>query len=396
MNNRWAILALLFVVRLSFAYQFQSVGAVSPLLIDVWSIDYAQLGTLVSLYMLPGVVIALPGGIFGGLFGDRQMVVTGLGLMALGGVVTGFADSYGVAVAGRVIAGIGGVLLNVLMTKMVIDWFSGREVVAALAAYITSWPAGITIALYTLTPFAEAVSLPAAFFLTAALNLVGMIAVWRFYRLPPGAVKASTSAAPIRLERLLPREIWLTVLVTMVWMSYSTLYLLLMSFTPSLLVERGLSSVEAASLTGLAAGLFAASTFVSGFFADWANRPVLIVSVTLSLMVALFTALPYVGAAVWIFVAIGIIGGMPQGILKSLPVETMRPQVRATGMGLHFTIHYAGYAAAPPIVGLIADVTGRVETSMLCAAALGAVALLLYYWSRFEVRRLPLPAAAAA
>ena len=394
MNNRWAILVLLFVVRLSFAYQFQSVGAVSPLLIEAWSIDYARLGTLVSLYMLPGVIIALPGGMVSRRFGDRAMVITGLALMAVGGVVTGLAESYAVAIAGRLIAGIGGVLLNVLMTKMVMDWFAGREIVAALAAYITSWPAGIALALYTLAPFAELASLPAVFFLTAALNLLGLVALWALYQQPPGAAKGI--ATPAATARLLPREIWLITLVTIVWMSYSTLYLILMSFAPSLLVARGLTAVAAGDLTGIAATLFAVSTFFSGFFADWLKRPLLIVLVSLVLMIAAFAALPLFATATWIFIAIGIVGGMPQGILKALPVDVMRPEARGTGMGLHFTIHYAGYAAAPPLVGFIADVTGRVEASMMSGAVLGAVALGFYLWSRVEIRRLPLPATASA
>ena len=394
MNNRWAILVLLFVVRLSFAYQFQSVGAVSPLLVEAWSIDYASLGILVSLYMLPGVVLALPGGMIGGRIGDRQMVIAGLGLMAIGGVVTGMAETYTTAVVGRLIAGVGGVLLNVLMTKMVMDWFAGREIVTALAFYITSWPAGIAIALYTLAPFAEAVSLPAVFFLTAALNLVGLAALWALYRQPPGA--SDGMGARAATSRLLPREIWLVVLVTMVWMSYSTLYLVLMSFAPSFLVERGLTVVDAAALTGVAAALYAISTPVFGFVSDRVKRPVPIVVVSLLLMIAGFAAIPIFPTAGWLFVAIGIVGGIPQGILKSLPVEVLRPEARATGMGLHFTIHYFGYAAAPPLVGFIADVTGRVEASILSASVLGMIALVCYLWSRVEVRRLPLPATAEA
>ena len=394
MNNRWAILVLLFAVRLSFAYQFQSVGAVSPLLVEAWSIDYASLGTLVSLYMFPGVVLALPGGMIGGRIGDRQMVIAGLGLMAVGGVVTGMAESYAVAVVGRLIAGVGGVLLNVLMTKMVMDWFAGREIVTALAFYITSWPAGIAIALYTLAPFAEAVSLPAVFFLTAAFNLVGLAALWTLYRQPPGALDG-VGARPTT-SRLLPREVWLVVLVTIVWMSYSTLYLVLMSFAPSLLVERGLTAVDAAALTGVAAGLYAISTPIFGFVSERVNRPVPIVVASLLLMIAGFMSMPFFPTAAWLFVAIGIIGGVPQGILKALPVDVLRPEARATGMGLHFTIHYFGYAAAPPFVGFIADVTGRVEASIFCASALGAIALVCYLWSRVEVRRLPLPAAVGA
>ena len=388
MDNRWAILALLFAVRLTFAYQFQSVAAVSPLLIDAWAIDYAELGLLVSLYMLPGAVVALPGGMLGGRFGDRAAVVAGLALMAAGGAVTGLADTYAAAVVGRVVAGIGGVLLNVLMTKMVMDWFAGREIVAALAVFITSWPGGIALALYTLPGFAEAVSLPAVFFLTGALNLAGMAGVWKLYRLPPGGRGGGLRAATVRL---LPREIWLTLLVTLVWMSYSMLYLILMSFAPALLASRGLSPVEAGGLAGAAGLWFAVSTFASGFFADWLRRPAPIVLVSLSLMIAAFAALPFLATAAWLFVAIGVVGGLPQGILKSLPVETMRPEARAAGMGLHFTVHYAGFAGVPPLVGWIADRAGGVEAAMFSGAAFGAVALGLYFVSRAELRRLPLP-----
>lgn len=388
MDNRWAILALLFAVRLTLAYQFQSVAAVSPLLIDAWAIDYAELGLLVSLYMLPGVVIALPGGMIGGRFGDRATVVAGLALMALGGAVTGFADTYAAAVIGRLVAGVGGVLLNVLMTKMVMDWFAGREIVAALAVFITSWPGGIALALYTSAGLAELVSLPAVFFLTSALSLLGLAGVWKLYRLPPGRRGGGRLAAT---ARLLPREIWLTTLVTLVWMSYSMLYLLLMSFAPALLASRGLSSVEAGDLTGVASVCFAVSTFLSGFFADWLKRPALLVLVSLSLIIAAFAALPSFATAAWIFAAIGVIGGMPQGVLKSLPVETLRARARAAGMGLHFTIHYAGFAGIPPLVGWVADLSGGVEAAMYSGAAFGALALGLYFFSRAELRRLPLP-----
>ena len=48
---------------------------------------------------------------------------------------------------GRLISGMGAVLLNVLVTKMTTDWFVGREIGTALALLVSSWPIGIGIAL---------------------------------------------------------------------------------------------------------------------------------------------------------------------------------------------------------------------------------------------------------
>ncbi len=84
-NRRWLILLVLFIARAAIAFQFQSIPALSPLLVDSLRIDYALLGTLVGLYMLPGVIFSLPGGVLGQRFGDKQIAVLGLGLMALEG-----------------------------------------------------------------------------------------------------------------------------------------------------------------------------------------------------------------------------------------------------------------------------------------------------------------------
>ena len=49
---------------------------------DALAIDFASLGALIGLYMLPGVVIALPGGMLGQRFGAKRVVLVGLALMA--------------------------------------------------------------------------------------------------------------------------------------------------------------------------------------------------------------------------------------------------------------------------------------------------------------------------
>ena len=70
-------------------------------------LSYVQIGTLIGLFMLPGVFIALPGGYLGKLFGDKRMAGTGLALMVLGGLILGFSESYALAIGGRLISGIG-------------------------------------------------------------------------------------------------------------------------------------------------------------------------------------------------------------------------------------------------------------------------------------------------
>ena len=52
------ILAVLFAARTVVAFQFQSLPALGPLVVQDLGIDYAVFGTLVGLFMLPGVIFA--------------------------------------------------------------------------------------------------------------------------------------------------------------------------------------------------------------------------------------------------------------------------------------------------------------------------------------------------
>ena len=75
MRNRWGILAVLFIVRLTMAFQFQSVAAVAPLLGAKFGASLADIGLLIGLYFTPGVALALPGGAIGQRFGDKATVL---------------------------------------------------------------------------------------------------------------------------------------------------------------------------------------------------------------------------------------------------------------------------------------------------------------------------------
>ena len=61
----WVMLAVLCVVRTAIGFQFQSVAALGPTLVERYQTDYAGLGTLIGMYMLPGIVFAIPGGLIG-------------------------------------------------------------------------------------------------------------------------------------------------------------------------------------------------------------------------------------------------------------------------------------------------------------------------------------------
>ena len=114
------------------AFQFQSVPAVAPLLQTQFGVGIAEIGFLIGLFFTPGIALALPGGGIGQWLGDRRTLLAALVLMLIGSCAMASGGSWGWQIAGRLVAGAGGVLINVQMTKMVADWFAGKEIATAM------------------------------------------------------------------------------------------------------------------------------------------------------------------------------------------------------------------------------------------------------------------------
>lgn len=192
MDSRWVALAIIFVTRTSMGIQFQSLGSVAPLLVRDLELTYAQLGTLIGLYLLPGVALSLPGGLIGRRVGDRRAVVGSLALMVAGGVLTAWSDGFATAAAGRLLSGGGAVLMNIVLVKVTADWFAEREMATAMAVMLTAWPVGLGLATATLGSVAAATSWRTSLIVAAAPAAFGLVLMAVVFRDAP--VRASPDA----------------------------------------------------------------------------------------------------------------------------------------------------------------------------------------------------------
>ena len=367
LSNRWIILAVLFVVRLTMAFQFQSVAAVAPLLGTQFGVSLADIGILIGLYFMPGVALALPGGAIGQRFGDKRTVLGALMLMLIGNLAMALSDSWTGQIAGRLVGGTGGVLLNVQMTKMVADWFAGKEIATAMAIFVNSWPAGIALSLLTLPSIGTAYGVSVVYFAVAALIGFGLVLLAATYQPPSNSMTAGAASA--RLDR---KAAIAVVAAGLIWGLYNVGFAMIVSFGPSMLVERGWSIAEAGSTISIVLWVSVASVPSGGFLADRTKRPRTIVVATCVVIAILMVCLPRSGAVVLMIVALGLVSGLPAGPIMSLPAGVLRPQTRAIGMGLFFTIFYGCMMLGPVVGGACAKWAGTAAA----AFDFGAVMIL--------------------
>ena len=368
MRNRWGILAVLFVVRLSMSFQFQSVAAVAPLLGHDFGVGLADIGLLIGLYFTPGVALAWPGGAIGRRFGDKTTVLGALLLMLLGSLAMAFSDSWNGQIAGRLVAGAGGVLLNVQMTKMVADWFAGKEIATAMAIFVNSWPAGVAIALLTLPSIGTAYGASAAYLAVTALIGCGIVLLAIGYRAPPNPVTGAAASA--RLDR---SALIAVVVAGLIWGFFNVGFAVIFTFGPSMLVERGWSISAAGSTASIVLWLSVFSVPCGGFLADRTRRPQSILVAGAILVALLMLALPRSGAVVLIVIALGLISGLPAGPIMSLPARVLAPATRAIGMGVFYTVYYAAMMLGPVAGGAYAKWAG----SAAAAFDFGAASILM-------------------
>lgn len=367
MSGRWRILAALTFARTSMGFQFQSVAAVAPFLGADLGLDHAQMGWLIGIYLLPGIAIALPGGVLGARFGDKRMTLIGLALMTGGGLWLAMASTAAEAQAARIASGAGAVVLNVLFTKMVADWFEGRERVLAMSVLINAWPIGIGLALLSLGALAESTGWREAVVAAAAFAGVGFAAVLAFYRAP---APAAPEAAGIGLSTLDLREWRLLAIASLPWMLYNAAYQVVVSFLPAFLLESGTGVARSGVMTAVNTMLFIVSVQAGGVLLRRAARPDLLCHLGLVVWCASLVLLAHAPAP-WLWIVVGgLIGGLAAGAFVNLPAEFLRPQSRGAGMGVFYTIYYVGCAILPTVAGYLADASGSARATLWLAALL--------------------------
>jgi MFS family permease len=353
MTSRWSALAILFTVRMTMGFQFQAVAATGPLVMERYGATLADLGFLIGLYMLPGFAFALPGGGIARRFGDRRVVAAALILMALGGLVMWRMPAWEAQVAGRLMAGAGGVLLNVLMSKMIQDWFTGREMATAMGIFVNSWPVGIALALVVLPPFAASAGLPLAFGMAFAANVAALGLFLALYRDPPDAATGGARGG-------WPTGAALTgvLLAALIWGFYNAGIAMVFSFGPTLLVDRGLDLAQASSITSVALWLAALSVPLGGIIADRLHRPDAVLVLGLLGFAGCFLLALQPGNPLIAFTLLGLTLGIAAGPIMALPSRVLLPGTRALGMGLFFTLYYVVMVSAPAVAGAVAEATG--------------------------------------
>ena len=326
--------------------------------------------------MLLGAFVALPLGLLGRRFGDRLVLGGGLVCMVFGSCVSAWASGPGGIAAGRTVAGIGAVAMIVLQNKVIADWFGGRRFMLAISISVCSYPIGVGAAQLILPPLAQAYGWPAAFLSGGVVLGLALLVFLASYRQAPHA-----APVPRRFSMPSGRECLLLAVGGLIWTAYTAGYTGYTSYVPSALALRG----DGLALIGLVMtiatwGNVPATLFGGGLAARFGGFRIFLIG-TLGLVIGMAgTAL--VGWPVLWAVSVGIVGSVHPGVIMAVGTLSARPENRAVGMGLFYSLYYAGGTFAPALCGRAADLYGGPAGALLAASAISALAIPMYLLHR--------------
>jgi predicted MFS family arabinose efflux permease len=282
------------------------------------------------------------------------------------------------------LSGAGAVLLNVMVTKMVTDWFQGREIVSALGILVTSWPLGIALALVLLPVFANIFTWAEAMYLTAAISAAALLLVAAFYRDPDP--RRADEARRLRFS-LTRQELLLSTLAGLVWTFYNIGFIIVPAFGPALLTAAGSSAETASAVVSTASWVIIPALPFGAWLSERIGRPVATMITCFLLSACAIGAVVSVNASVALFAIVGLTFGPPGGLIMALPVEAARQEHRAIAMGVYYTCYYAGMGVLPAVSGYARDLSGSAAAPLWVAVAmlvLASVFLLLFQVVRFR------------
>ncbi|HEX2942988.1 MAG TPA: MFS transporter [Rhodopila sp.] len=367
----WVILAALAIGRAAFGYQFQTVATLAPDLVPRFGLNYAQLGSLIGSYMLLGVVAALPLGLLGRRFGERWVLGIGLGLMTAGCCYSAWALGAAGIALGRTLAGVGAVAMIVLQNKIIAEWFTGARFMMAISVSVCAFPVGMGLAQIILPGILANHGLEAALLTDAIPAGLALVLFLASHREPP-------HAAPIPRRFSMPglRECCLLLIAGAGWMVYTAGFAGFASYLPLTLAGRGFSPAAIGMAMTLATwGNVPATLLGGGLAARFGGLNVFLagtVSLTVGMAGAALAGFPLFWSAM-----AGFPGAIQPGVLMAVGTLSARPENRAVGMGIFYTLYYLGGTFVPALCGVAADYAGRPEGGLLAAAALSALAIPL-------------------
>jgi MFS family permease len=212
----WLVLWATLLVSVAAVMPQFAAPPLMPVLMANLGIDIGRAGSLMSVFSVAGLLLALPAGLLLARFGPRRTVSAAIVSAAAGCLLAATTSDFAVLLISRVVQGVGVGLVGVAAPTVVASAFTADRRGTPMGVWATWVPLG-AIAMYVAAPpVAEAAGWQAVF---AACALASVLALVVFLAATVQAAGVTASQVPASRadswlgQALASRGIWLLVVV---------------------------------------------------------------------------------------------------------------------------------------------------------------------------------------
>ena len=381
--SRWAVLVQMCLCMLASVVAFQGIPPVLSLILKEFHLSHHQGGMLMSMFALPAIILSLPTGLLVDRYGTKPVATAALLLAAAGSVAVACANSYPALIIGRMITGVGAIMLLVVTPQGVGEAFASGEMGLAMGVFNVSGPMAILVSFVGLPVLATRFGWRSSVWITTAYYTAVLILLLSFYRVPH--TRPPLSGGGGRLGRMWPGRGSLTLwLVGLSWAFFNGSVVALFSFCPDFLVNRGFTLESAGFYTSIVVMTSLVFAPVSGFLTDRVRRKEMLIVLggVCTALCQLFIP-PYTAALVVLMVLIGAASVTIATPIYALATEAEGREKLGFAFGVLSMLNSLGVFVVPQLVGYSRDVTGSYGQGFMVMAlfaslvAVAAVTALL-------------------
>jgi len=373
--SRWRTLFLVHFCIVAFGVTLQMIPPILPRLISDTGLTHAQAGTLMGLFTLPGIFLALPGGRISDAIGPRRVGIVSLLFMGLGTLLMSpllLPFLY----LGRVCAGVGAGIFVVVAPQIITKSFPSHELGLAMGIFNTAVPIGSIAAFNGLGYLSGRFGMTIPIAATAALSLTAFLAFYFTYSDPDFAPDAGRENS--NREESLGLGIWL---VAGVWTLFNIGLLSYFTYSIDHLTSAGTSFPAARFLGSLPMILSIGFTPAAGLIIHrlgfrWSLATVGCAISAVAVWLLYFSSGGH--PILWSIILGAGLSLVPPAVF-TLAGEVVPAGRLGTGYGLLTTLFNLGIFIGIPFVGKVHDLTGGYRYSF------GLMALFLLLGSLLAI-----------
>ncbi|MER9976719.1 MFS transporter [Mesorhizobium sp. M0085] len=220
-NHRWKVLGIGVAANACFSATFSGIPATAVFLRSGYHLSNGELGLALGLLGLGVALSELPWGLLTDRWGDRRVLLTGLGatavwLLVMAALVVpspAHIPRIALLAAALLVTGLLGGSVNGSSGRAIMAWFGEGERGFAMSIRQTAVPLGGGLGALVLPSLASAHGFTAVFGLLAAASAVSTSLAWRWLHQPPAHDDARSSSAakpagpaPLQPGRLAHRD----------------------------------------------------------------------------------------------------------------------------------------------------------------------------------------------